>query len=170
MCCSIIKLYIFCSILTSYEQHGRLFPFRAHYCCCIKPVSTSAPLQVPHGARHKWERARRESLTRSHSWLNLRMNSWWMSSSTDRSARSCQTDWTWATNKWKYGFRTAGWRRSGSWCASRLSPRTDWPLDLIMTSSAQHNMFCALRPMYECVAAQASRAALGLWHWLVSEA
>lgn len=90
-------------------------------------------IQVPRGARRKWKAERRENRTRSHSWLNLRMNFWWMSSSTDRNGKSCQTDWTWATNRWKYGFRTAGWRRNDCWCANRLSPRTDdlwtwsWP-------------------------------------------
>lgn len=89
--------------------------------------------QVPHGARHKWEPERRESLTLSNSLMNLRMNLWWMNSSTDRNGKSCQKNWTWATNKWKYGFRTGGWRRNDWWCANMLSPCTDdlwtwsWP-------------------------------------------
>lgn len=118
-------------------------------------------LQVPLGARHKWKPERRESLTRSHSWLNLRMNLWWMNSSTDRNERSCQTDWTWATNRWKYGFRTGGWRRNDWWCASKLSPRTDdlwtwsWP--------AAHRKYAAL--YYECCSA--SQGPSGRWHGLV---
>lgn len=126
----------------------------------IKLVSTLCPLQVPRGARHTWKPERRESLTRSHSWLNLRMSSWWMNSSTDRNGRSCPTGWTWATNKWKYGFRIAGWKRNDWWCASKLSPRTDdlwtwsWP--------AARREYAAL--CYECCS---TSRALGLWRRLV---
>lgn len=90
-------------------------------------------LQVPHGAHHTWRPERRESLTRSHSWLNLRMNLWRTNSSTDRNGKSCPTGWTWATSRWKYGFRTGGWKRNDWWCANRPSLHTDdlwtwsWP-------------------------------------------
>lgn len=81
----------------------------------------ASSFQEPRGAHHKWGLERRGSLTPSPSWLNLRMNFSWMNSSTDRNEKNCRTNLTWATSRWKSGFRIAGWRRNGWWCESRLS-------------------------------------------------
>lgn len=107
-------------------------------------------LQVPCGVLHRWRPERRESPTRSRSWQNLRMNFWWMNSSTDRNGKSFPTGWNWATSKWKYGFRIGGWKRNAWWCANKLSPRTDDVWTWLWSAAHRDASDMWLRPVWMC--------------------